>query len=107
MSLDRKSAHAALTTAAPVSRQDFEVLAHDIVDNLCDVIDSIAKLAAAQELQYHRHARGLGVGSWEGIAGPSKAAPPSNETEAEKLQQRQVAALEQIAYALSNAKGIQ
>jgi hypothetical protein len=56
-----------------------------------------------------RHARGLGVGSWEGIAGPapSTSSPPSNETEAEKLQTRQVKALEQIAYALTNAKGIQ
>jgi hypothetical protein len=89
----RRNAHAALTTATPVDRLDFVRLAHDIVDNLCDVIDAVAAQAAAQELQRHRR--------------PSTSSPPSKETEAELLQQRQVKALEQIAYALTNAKGIQ
>jgi hypothetical protein len=98
MTLDRKSAHAALSSGTLVDRQDFEVLAHDIVDGLCDVIDAVAKQVAQQEVAKQRHARGLGIGSWEGNTG---RAIPSNETETEKLQARQVKALETIAQALN------
>jgi len=99
MTLDRNLAHAVLSSAALVSSAELERTAHDIVDNLWGVIDVVAKQAAAQELQHQRHARGLGVGSWEGVTGPapSRSPPPSNETESERQHERQTLALESIA----------
>lgn len=87
MSPDRQSAHATLTRATMVDRLEFEALAHDIVDSLCDVIDAVGKQAAAQELRHQHYIRRL--------------PPPSNETEAEMLQARRVKALEAIALALT------
>lgn len=125
MSLDRKSAHAALTGASLVGRGDFDRLAHDIVDNLCDVIESVAKQAAAQSVEHVRrlravvdalekadaeraemieeHRRQIKIAQAENIGRVmARAVPaPSNETEAEKLQARQVKAIETIALALT------
>jgi hypothetical protein len=68
---------------------DFEQLAHDLVDDLCNVTDVIAKQCAAQTHAYINRPR------------PSTSPPPSNETEKETLQARRVAALESIALALT------
>jgi hypothetical protein len=87
MSFDRRSAHAALTRATMLDRLEFETVAHDVVESLCDVIDAVGKEAAAQELQHQHYIRRL--------------PPPSRETEAEKLQARRVKALEAIALALT------
>ena len=111
----RTAAHAALDRASP---ENLAQTAHNIVENLCGVIDAIARQAAAQTRNYLFPARpstfyAQGVEHRVGPdcpacnPPPSTSPPPSKETEAELLQSRQVKALEQIAYALTNAKGIQ
>ena len=90
--LRRRNAHADIDRASP---DDIARVAHNLVDDLADIIEAIASQAAAQTRNYLFPAR------------PSTSPPPSQETEAELLQERQVKALEQIAYALTNAKGIQ
>jgi hypothetical protein len=87
--LDRKGAHAALVRGTFLDRLEFEQLAHDLIDDLCNVTDVIAKRCAAQTHAYINHPR------------PSTSPVPSNETEKETLQARRVAALEAIALALT------
>lgn len=87
--LDRKGAHVALYSATTLDRLEFEQLAHDIVDDICNVTDAVAAQAAAQShANIHRHRS-------------STSTPPSNETEKEQLQARRVKALEAIATALT------
>ena len=112
----RTAAHAALDRASP---ENLAQTAHNIVEDLCGVIDAIARQAAAQTHSYINQARRGATFSAQGVEHrvgpdcpacnprPSTSPPPSKETEAELLQSRQVKALEQIAYALTNAKGIQ
>lgn len=88
----RRNAHADIDRASP---EDLASVAHNLVDDLIDIIDAIARHAADQTRHYISRPR------------PSTSPVPSKETEAELLQERQVEALEQIAYALTNAKGIQ
>jgi hypothetical protein len=88
-SLNRKGAHDALVRGTFLDRLEFEQLAHDLVDDLCNVTDVIAKQCAAQTHAYIDRPR------------PSTSPPPSNETEKETLQTRRVAALESIALALT------
>jgi len=76
---------------------------HDIVDGHWELIGAVADLAAEQSAQHETQLKRLRAS----LPKPATSPPPSNETEAEKLQARQVKALEQIAYALTNAKGIQ
>jgi hypothetical protein len=87
--LNRKGAHDALVRGTFLDRLEFEQLAHDLVDDLCNVTDVIAKQCAAQTHAYINRPR------------PSTSSAPSNETEKEKLQARRVAALETIAIALT------
>ena len=87
--LNRTGAHAALFSGTTLDRFEFEQLAHDIVDDLCNVTDAVAAQAAAQShASIHRHRA-------------STSPPPSNETEKERLQARRVKALEAIATALT------
>lgn len=79
----RTAAHAAIDRASP---ENLAQTAHNVVDNLCYVIDAVAAQAAAQQLQHYRR--------------PSTSPPPSKETEAELLQERQVVALERIGFLL-------
>jgi len=88
-SLNRKGAHDALVRGTFLDRLEFEQLAHDLVDDFCNVTDVIAKQCAAQTHAYINRPR------------PSTSPPPSNETEKETLQARRVAALESIALALT------
>lgn len=78
----RRNAHADIDRASP---EDLAGVAHNLVNDLADIIDAIARQAAAQTHSYINHAR------------PSTSPPPSNETEAELLQERQVVAIEAIA----------
>ena len=88
-SLNRTGAHAALVRGTTLDRLEFEQLAHDLVDDLCNVTDAVARQAAAHSHAYiHRHRS-------------STSTPPSNETEKELLQARRVKALEAIATALT------
>lgn len=84
----RRNAHADIDRASP---EDLASVAHNLVDDLVDIIDAIARQAAAQTHSYIHHAR------------PSTSPPPSQETEAELLQERQVVALERIAQAMTVA----
>jgi hypothetical protein len=87
--LNRTGAHAALFSGTTLDRLEFEQLAHDIVDDLCNVTDAVAAQAAAHShASIHRHRS-------------STSTPPSNETEKELLQARRVKALEAIATALT------
>lgn len=88
-SLNRTGAHAALFSGTTLDRLEFEQLAHDLVDDLCNVTDAVAAQAVAQTRNYLFPAR------------PSTSPPPSNETEKETLQARRVKALEAIAIALT------
>jgi hypothetical protein len=88
-SFNRKGAHDALVRGTFLDRLEFEQLAHDLVDDFCNVTDVIAKQCAAQTHAYINRPR------------PSTSPPPSNETEKETLQARRVAALESIALALT------
>jgi len=87
--LNRTGAHAALFSGTTLDRLEYEQLAHDIVDDLCNVTDAVANQAAAQSHAYLNHPR------------PSTSRLPSNETEKEQLQARRVKALEAIALALT------
>lgn len=87
--LNRTGAHAALFSGTTLDRLEFEQLAHDLIDDLCNVTDAVAAQAAAQSHAYLNHPR------------PSTSRPPSNETEKEQLQTRRVKALEAIATALT------
>lgn len=87
--LNRKGAHDALVRGTFLDRLEFEQLAHDLVDDLCNVTDAVAKQAVAQTHHYINHHR------------PSTSPTPSNETEKETLQARRVKALEAIALALT------
>ena len=78
----RRNAHADIDRASP---EDLASVAHNLVDDLADIIDAIARQAAAQTHHYINHPR------------PSTSPPPSQETEAELLQERQVVAIEAIA----------
>lgn len=78
----KTAAHAAIDRASP---EDLAQTAHLVIEDLCGVIDAIARQAAAQTHSYIHHAR------------PSTSPPPSKETEAELLQERQVVAIEAIA----------
>ena len=81
----RTAAHAAIDRASP---EDLARVAHDLVNDLSSVIDAIAAQAVAQTRNYLFPAR------------PSTSPPPSKETEAELLQERQAWALERICYLL-------
>jgi hypothetical protein len=87
--LNRRGAHDALVRGTFLDRLEFEQLAHDLVDDLCNVTDAVAKQAVAQTHAYINHPR------------PSTSPVPSNETEKETLQARRVKALEAIALALT------
>lgn len=87
--LNRKGAHDALVRGTLLDRLEFEQLAHDLVDDLCNVTDVLAKQCAAQTHAAINHPR------------PSTSRPPTNETEKEQLQARRVKALEAIATALT------
>ena len=111
-SLSRTGAHAALFSATTLDRLEFEQLAHDLVDDLCNVTDAVARQAAAHSHAYiHRHrASTFNIQGVEHRVGPdcpacnpppSTSPPPSNETEKELLQARRVKALEAIATALT------
>lgn len=78
----RRNAHADIDRASP---DDLARVAHNLVDDLADIIEAIARQAAAQTHHYINHPR------------PSSSPPPSQETEAELLQERQVVAIEAIA----------
>jgi hypothetical protein len=87
--LNRAGAHASLVRGTFLDRPDFEQLAHDLIDDLCNVTDALAKQCVAQTHAYIHQSR------------PSTSPPPSNETEKETLQARRVKALETIAIALT------
>ena len=78
----RRNAHADIDRASP---EDLASVAHNLVDDLVDIIDAIARQAADQTRHYI--SRPL----------PSTSPPPSKETEAELLQERQVVAIEACA----------
>ncbi len=80
----RTAAHAAIDRAPP---EDLARVAHNLVEDLCGTIDAIARQCAAQTHHYINRPR------------PSTSPPPSKETEAELLQERQVVALERMPYA--------
>ena len=111
-SLNRTGAHAALVRGTTLDRLEFEQLAHDLVDDLCNVTDAVAAQAVAQTRNYLVPARpstfyAQGVEHRVGPdcpacnPRPSTSPPPSNETEKELLQARRVKALEAIATALT------
>ena len=81
----RRNAHADIARASP---EDLASVAHNLVDDLVDIIDAIARHAADQTRHYISRPR------------PSTSPVPSKETEAELLQERQVAALERIGFLL-------
>lgn len=83
--LNRTGAHAALFSGTTLDRLEFEQLAHDLVDDLCNVTDAVAAQAAAQTKNYLFPAR--------------SSTTTTNETET--LQARRVKALEAIALALT------
>jgi hypothetical protein len=78
----RTAAHAAIDRASP---EHLAQTAHNVIEDLCGVIDAIARQAAAQSHHYIHHPR------------PSTSLPPSKATEEEMLQERQVVAIEAIA----------
>jgi hypothetical protein len=82
----RRNAHADIDRASP---EDIASVAHNLVDDLIDIIDAIARHAADQTRHYISRPR------------PSTSPPPSAETEAELLQERQVVAIEAIAKSMS------
>ena len=84
-SLNRTGAHAALVRGTTLDRLEFEQLAHDLVDDLCNVTDAVAAQAVAQTRNYLFPAR--------------SSTTTTNETET--LQARRVKALEAIATALT------
>ena len=84
-SLNRTGAHAALVRGTTLDRLEFEQLAHDLVDDLCNVTDAVAAQAVAQTRNYLFPAR--------------PTTTTTNETET--LQARRVKALEAIALALT------
>ena len=84
-SLNRTGAHAALVRGTTLDRLEFEQLAHDLVDDLCNVTDAVAAQAVAQTRNYLFPAR--------------SSTTTTNETET--LQARRVKALEAIALALT------
>lgn len=78
----RTAAHAAIDRASP---EDLARVAHLLVEDLCGTIDAVARQCVAQTHAYINHAR------------PSTSPPPSQQTEAKLLQERQVVAIEAIA----------
>ena len=84
-SLNRTGAHAALVRGTTLDRLEFEQLARDLVDDLCNVTDAVAAQAVAQTRNYLFPAR--------------SSTTTTNETET--LQARRVKALEAIATALT------
>lgn len=78
----RRNAHADIDRASP---EDIASVAHNLVDDLIDIIEAIARQAVAQTRHYISPPR------------PSTSPPPSQETKDELLQERQVVAIEAIA----------
>lgn len=91
----RAASHDRLISGGILDREDFTQLAHDIVDNLVDVIDAIARQAAGQTLDSILAQRRPPTRFGGAVVGPS------NETEAELVEARKVKALETIALALT------